>query len=101
MGIKVKNNCQGGISVAINHWGSTGKTRFFDIGGQGGSEHWDREDSRGFIMRVRTYGNPARDLPYYIHSDSNIVVEDTDWSKGQYVADGGRQLNPAGEGGST
>lgn len=99
MTITVNNHCHGAISVGINHWGYSGKTNYFEIQ-PGNTETWERDDPRGVIMMVETFGTPSWNIPYFVFKDSTIDVYNMDdWSQGQDVRDGGAQLRPAGQGG--
>ena len=68
----VKNESNRQLSVSFDHWGKDGDTSWFSIA-HGKSESWDRSDERGFVMAVRLGGE---EKPYYILSDSSIVIYD-------------------------
>ncbi|UCZ84911.1 hypothetical protein LGQ10_00915 [Pseudomonas sp. L5B5] len=84
MGINVKNNSSNKIEVAINQWGNDGQTGYFSLG-VAQADNWSRSDSRGFVLSLRKGGT---EKPYYVQSDSSIVVENTD------VKDNGRVISP-------
>lgn len=84
MGISVKNNTSNKIEAAINQWGNDGKTGYFAIAVDQ-SEKWNRSDSRGFVLALRKGGT---EKPYYVQSDSSIVVENSE------VKDNGRIISP-------
>ena len=84
MGISVKNNSSNKIEVAINQWGNDGQTGYFALSVDG-SDTWNRSDSRGFVLSLRKRGT---EKPYYVQSDSSIVVGNTE------VKDNGRILTP-------
>jgi hypothetical protein len=82
--MKVTNNAQQQIEVAINQWGNDGDTSFFALD-PGGSDSWDRSDKRGFVMVVKKTGAQR---PYYIQYNSDIIVSD------DKVTDHGSIINP-------
>ncbi|MCB2254439.1 hypothetical protein KTQ74_21215 [Pseudomonas chlororaphis] len=84
MGIHVKNNTSNKIEVAINQWGNDGQTGYFPIAVDQ-SDTWSRTDSRGFVLSLRKGGT---EKPYYVQSDSSIVVGISD------VKDNGRVISP-------
>ena len=84
MGISVKNNSSNKIEGAINHCGNDGPTGYFALSVVG-SDTWNRSDSRGFVLSLRKGGT---EKPYYVQSDSSIVVGNTE------VKDNGRILTP-------
>jgi hypothetical protein len=84
MSISVKNNSSNKIEVAINQWGNDGQTGYFALSVDE-SDTWNRGDSRGFVLSLRKGGT---EKPYYVQSDSSIVVGNTE------VKDNGRVLTP-------
>jgi hypothetical protein len=82
--ISVKNSSGNTIEVAINHWGKGGNTSAFKIE-RFGSDEWDRNDWRGFVMIVIRSGIS---VPYYVYCDSNIEVFD------DHVTDNSQNIGP-------
>jgi hypothetical protein len=70
----VANKTDHAISVSINHWGKDGNTDYFTIA-PGKTEHWDRSDTRGFVMVVNI--NQSINPYYVFHSDIIYVNEDS------------------------
>lgn len=84
MTIKVTNNSDHQIKVAINHWASDGNTGYFTLD-NGKSESWDRSDERGFVMVVK---RGAAQRPYYVQYNSEIAVLP------EKITDNGSDLKP-------
>lgn len=69
--IKVTNNTEDTIEVAINHWGKDGNTSFFKIP-KSKTEKWERSSDLGFVMIVQ---HEVARRPYYVHVGYDIKVE--------------------------
>lgn len=80
--IKVKNNSNATIQVAINKWGS-GNGTYFTLN-PGNSESWSRNDERGYIMAIKNENNYRK--YYYIKHGKDIEIN----SLGEPTIDGVR-----------
>ena len=82
--INVKNSSRNSVRVSINIWSENGKTSRFSIS-PGGTEDWNRNDRRGFVM---TLERPGAELPYYVLPNSDIDISDST------VKDHGEEISP-------
>lgn len=59
MTIQVENEASKGVKIAINQWGTLGKTEYFTIE-EGHSRKWNRTDNRGFVIlgNINPLGKP-------------------------------------------
>ena len=91
--IQVDNYTSSGVKVSIDQWGRGGNTSHWTVaaadGNVPGSEKWDREDGRGFIMTLARHG--AGDVPYYVRTNAVISVRD------DVVEENGRSIAPVGK----
>jgi hypothetical protein len=71
MKITVNNKTDSTINVSINRWGTSGKTKYYEIKADH-SEDWDRSDDRGFVMYLKESG--SIDGPYYVRTGDPKVV---------------------------
>lgn len=69
--ITVVNESNEIAHVAINEWGTGGSTGYWKLQSTGNSkkwEHWDRTDSRGFVMHIKET-NGFVDGSYFVKSN--------------------------------
>ncbi|MFK7799282.1 MAG: hypothetical protein AB8E82_17665 [Aureispira sp.] len=71
--MKVTNNSNGDIQVAISRWGDNDQKASFFTLKRGEDGNWSRSDSKGFLMAISS-NYPTTNGTYFIKSTSNIDV---------------------------
>lgn len=76
MSIKVYNDTNATIDVAISRWGSTGNTDFCRIKA-GSSDEWSRTNPMGFVMVITLYkGDKDEGSYWYVRSNTDVRVSE-------------------------